>query len=73
MESEGRGGMKCDSIPHNLHLLCRDTAILQKRPGRVGAIYLEAILCRVAVGQTQIVQNRSYRMSVDAPGSLGGL
>lgn len=60
VESDGRCGVKCDGIPHNLRLLRRDTAILEKRAGGIGAVYLEATLRRVAVGQTQIVQNSGY-------------
>ena len=60
VERDGRRGVKCDGIPHNLRLLRRDTVILQKRARCIGAVYLEAILRRVAVGQTQIVQDGGY-------------
>ena len=60
VKSDGRCGVKCDGIPHNLRLLRRDTTILQKRARRIGAVYLEAILRRVAVSQTQVVQNGGY-------------
>jgi len=60
VRGDGRCGMKCNGIPHKLRLLRRDTAILKKRARRIGAVYLEAILRGVPVGQTQIVQNSGY-------------
>src|SRR6202049_3129069 len=58
MESECWGRVKCNSVPHKLRLLSRDAAIFQKFAGRIRAVYLEAILPVVPLGQTEIVQNR---------------
>ena len=43
-----------------LRLLSRDAATSHKFAGRIRAVYLEAILRGVALGQTKIVQDRSY-------------
>ena len=67
VESDGRCGVKCDGIPHNLRLLRRDSAILQKRARRIGPVYLEAIRRRVAVGQTQDRAERRIRPIAQGP------
>src|SRR6202162_4093103 len=60
MESEGWGRVKCNSVPHKLHLLSRDAAFFQEFTSGIRTVYLEAILPVVPLGQTEIVQNRCY-------------
>jgi hypothetical protein len=58
MESECWGRVKCNSVPHKLRLLSRDAAFFQEFASRIRAVYLEAILPVVPLGQTEIVQDR---------------
>jgi hypothetical protein len=46
--------------PHKLRLLSRDAAFFQEFASRIRAVYLEAILPVVLLGQTEIVQDRCY-------------
>src|SRR5271163_3364073 len=52
MESECWGRVKCNRVPHQLHLLSRDAAFFQEFASRIRAVYLEAILPVVPLGQT---------------------
>src|SRR5271165_6812820 len=56
MESECWGRVECNSVPHKLRLLSRDAAFFQEVASRIRAVYLEAILPVVPLGQTEIVQ-----------------
>ena len=60
VKSDGSCGMKRDGIPNNLHLLRRDATLLQKRARGIGTIHLETVFRRIAVSQSQIVQNCGY-------------
>src|SRR5580698_5116792 len=64
MESECWGRVKCNSVPHKLRLLGRDAAFFQEFASRIRAVYLEAILPVVPLGQTEIVQDRELSVSV---------
>src|SRR3984957_16308383 len=59
-ESECWGRVKCNSVPHKLRLLSRDAAFFQEFASRIRAVYLEAILPVVPLGQTEIVHDRCY-------------
>ena len=54
------GRVKCNGVPHKLRLLDERRLGLQEFAGRIRAVYLEAILPVVPLGQTEIVQGRCY-------------
>src|SRR5215467_14027453 len=64
VKGNGASRMKRNGVPHQLDLMCRYATFFQKRARRVGPIHLEALLCGVVVGYSQIVQNRRDRQEL---------
>ena len=62
--------MKRNGVPYQLDLMCRNATSFQQCARRVGSIELEARLRGVAVGQSQIVQDRRDRQKL---GILSGV
>src|ERR1700722_15869766 len=60
VKSDRSCGGKRDGIPNNFHLLRRDATLLQKRARSIGTIPLETVFRRIAVSQSQIMQNCGY-------------
>ena len=60
MKSYGTSCVKRNGIPHNLYLLRRNTAILQKSARCVSPVHFEPIMPRVSFGQTQVMENCGY-------------
>jgi uncharacterized repeat protein (TIGR03803 family) len=57
---DSKGNLYGNSVPHKLRPLSRDAAFFQEFASRIRAVYLEAILPVVPLGQTEIVQDRCY-------------
>ena len=64
VKSYGTSRMKRNRVPHQLDLICRNATFFQKRASCVGPIDLEALLCGLAVGQSQVVQDRGDRQEL---------